>query len=78
MDKSDSKDKKRAKPELHFSEYSAYGVEQGLKADLHAKAKVFGIPSQDLILGADDITLKNDSEDKVEKLGKKFGMRKQQ
>ena len=77
MEKTDSKDKKRPKPELEFSEYSAYGIQKDLEKDLHAKAKVFGLPSQDLILNADDVVKKDDGEDKVENLGKKFGMGKQ-
>ena len=78
MEKTDSKDKKRLKPELHFSPYSAYGIQKDLEKDLHSKAKVFGLPSQDLILNADDVVNKDNTEDRVEVLGKKFGMRPQQ
>jgi hypothetical protein len=78
MAKTASDDKKRLKPELAFSEYSAYGVDQALKADLKAKAKAFGLPSQDLILTEDDVTGKDSGEDKAERLGKKFGVGKQQ
>ncbi|MFA5247048.1 MAG: hypothetical protein WC408_04135 [Candidatus Micrarchaeia archaeon] len=78
MQKNDSKDKKRLKPELHFSEYSAYGIQKDLEKDLHAKAKVFGLPSQDLLLNADDVVRKDDAQDGVERIGNKFGMRKQQ
>ena len=77
MQKTDSKDKKRLKPELHFSQYSAYGIQKDLETDLKAKAKVFGLPSQDLVLTADDVIRKDDGEDRVEKLGKKFGMKQQ-
>jgi len=78
MEKTDSKKEKRLKPELHFSPYSAYGIQKDLETDLHAKAKVFGLPSQDLILNADDVVNKDNTEDRVEVLGKKFGMRPQQ
>jgi len=78
MEKTDSSNKKRLKPELNFSPYSAYGIQKDLEKDLHAKAKVFGLPSQDLILNADDVVNKDNTEDRVEVLGKKFGMRPQQ
>jgi|GEM_PF-1657789 len=78
MEKTDSSNKKRLKPELHFSPYSAYGIQKDLENDLHSKAKVFGLPSQDLILNADDVVNKDNTEDRVEVLGKKFGMRPQQ
>ncbi len=78
MEKTDSNNKKRLKPELHFSPYSAYGIQKDLEKDLHSKAKVFGLPSQDLILNADDVVNKDNTEDRVEVLGKKFGMRPQQ
>jgi len=77
MAKTDSKDKKLLKPQMAFSEYSAHGIDQALKDDLKAKAKVFGLPSQDLILTEDDVTGKSYGKDRVEQLGKKFGVKTQ-
>ena len=75
MEKSDSKTKKPLKPELHFSEYSAYGVDRALKQDLKEKAKVFGLPTQELLFDSDDVVKKEASDDGVEKLAKKFGVK---
>ena len=78
MEKTGKKHEKQPRPELQFPEHSAYGVQKAIEADLHAKARAFGIPGQDLILGADDVLNKDDGEDRVERMVKKFEMGKRQ
>lgn len=67
---------KKPKASLDVSPYSAYAIEQRLKANLVGSAAEFGLPGQDLIPAEQNILIGSAESPSVEKISKKFGAKK--